>query len=458
MKVAFIASEVAPYAKTGGLADVTGSLPVALRHVGVDPLVIMPKYRSVSVKGCTALLKGRTPVHFIENEAYFNRAGLYGDKNGDYHDNLERFSFFCRRALELLKEVNFKPDIIHLNDWQTALVAAYLKRFYKGDPFYKNTKAVFTIHNLAYQGVFPKEEFPKTNLGWEFFTMDGLEFYDAVSLIKSGLNYADVVTTVSPTYASEIQTPEYGYGLDGILRKRRKELFGIVNGIDYDVWDPAKDRVIFKRYSLKNIDDKYKNKAALQKESGLDIDEGAPIVGVVLRLAQQKGADLISYSIDKIIEKGAQFILLGTGDEEYQTLFTNIARRHPRRASINLRYDAILAERIYAGSDMFLMPSLFEPCGLGQLISLKYGTIPIVRATGGLRDTVVDYTSDRANGYGFTFLEYKPQALLKALDFALAVYKDKAAWRKLIERSMRLDFSWDASAKKYVELYKKVAG
>ncbi len=456
IKVLYASSEVAPFSKTGGLADVAGSLPVALHKAGVDVRVITPRYKSVKVFGNETRLEDKVPVYFVENKPYFSRENLYGDNSGDYPDNLERFVFFSRRILEQLKEMDFKPDIIHCNDWQTALVPVYLKEVFKPDAFYRRIKTVMTVHNTGYQGIFSKEEFHKTGLSWGYFTMDRLEFYDEVNLLKGGLVFSDIITTVSPTYANEIQTPEFGYGLAGILSERSDFLFGIVNGIDYKVWDPSGDKELKFHFSASKIDGKYKNKLALQKEVGLEQKADIPLIGVVSRLADQKGLDLIAKIINPLLEKNVQIILLGTGDEKYHILFENIGKTLPRKVSINLRFDSLLAKKIYAGADMFLMPSRYEPCGLGQLISLRYGTLPIVRKTGGLADTIVEYDPFTTRGNGFVFESYDAGELLKAIERALGLYGQRGLWKRLVTNAMRSDFSWDSSAKRYIELYKKI--
>lgn len=464
MKILFCSSEVIPFAKTGGLADVSGALPLALEKLGAEVRVVMPKYRTVtSYKSHVTSLKSKVlytkigkniPVYFIENNKYFNRQGLYGDRGSDYPDNLERFSFFCKEVLHLIRKLNFKVDIIHCNDWQTALIPVYLKTAYRDLGFFQGVNTMLTIHNLGYQGLFPKEEFPTLGLDWSLFNMEALEFYGKINFLKGGIVFTDLITTVSSTYSREIQTQEFGCGLEGILLKRQADLYGIINGLDNDVWNPRKDKLIPKTYSSSKREDKKINKRQLQVEQGLESKGDVPLIGMVGRLADQKGLDLLAKIINDILQLDVQFILLGTGDEKYHIMFKKIKERYPN-ASINLKYDGVLARKIYAGSDMFLMPSRYEPCGLGQLISLRYGTIPIVRKTGGLADTIFDYSSDSLNGNGFTFSEYDSGKLLDAIKRALSVYKDKKAWGKLVKRGMEYDFSWDQSAKKYLELYEK---
>jgi len=455
LKILFASSEVVPFAKTGGLADVAGSLPLALEEVGMDVRVIMPRYR-IKVKEDQTSLARDVKVYFIRNDGYFDRQELYGDKFGDYKDNLDRFSFFSKKILETCKRELFAPDIIHCNDWQTALVPVYLNTIYKYDPFFAKTRVLFTIHNLAYQGLFDKDEFPKIGLDWALFHVNYFEFYGKVNLMKAGIVYADAVSTVSQTYAKEMLTPKFGCGMEGVLKSREAALYGILNGIDYEAWSPEKDDKIFKKYSVQTMEDKYVNKEMLQKESGIEVGRDIPLIGVVSRLVDQKGFDLVSRVISEALNMKTQFILLGTGEQKYHAIFEKVAKTHKKNASINLKFDAVLAQKIYAGSDIFLIPSKFEPCGLSQMISFKYGTIPVVRQTGGLKDTVSEFDPKTGGGNGFTFEEYKPQELLAAIKRALDAHKDKQKWAKLVKKVMALDFSWEKSAEEYVKLYKKI--
>lgn len=457
LKVLFAASEAVPFAKTGGLADVAGSLPIALEESGVDVRIIMPKYASVKVKGEEAVVGKDVKVYFVQNDDYYSRKELYGDKYGDYHDNLERFAYFSREILERCKREDFKPDIIHCNDWQTALVPVYLNTIYKYDPFFANTKTVFTIHNMAYQGLFSKEEYPKIGLDWVLFSIDYFEFYGKVNLMKAGMVYSNAISTVSPTYAKEILTKEYGCGLEGVLKVREKDLYGILNGLDYNAWNPETDTRIFKKYSTDTVPDKYVNKEKLQSELGLKVDSAIPMIGLISRLADQKGLDLIAKIIDGLLNLKIQFVLLGTGDNRYHILFEKMAKAHKKNTSINLKFDAVLAQKIYAASDIFLIPSRYEPCGLGQMICFRYGTVPVVRETGGLKDSVANYDPKTKNGSGFTFVEYKSENLLAAIKRALALCNNRDAWAALRKKVMALDFSWEASAREYVKLYEKVA-
>jgi starch synthase len=458
LKVLLVSSEVVPFAKTGGLADVAGSLPLALEGHGVDVRVMMPKYACVKAKGDRAVMGEEIPVYFVGSGEYFDRKELYGDEFGDYKDNLDRFAFFSREVLERCKREDFRPDVIHCNDWQSALVPVYLNTNYKYDAFFGPTKVLFTIHNMAYQGIFPKEEFPKLGLDWGLFHVDYFEFYDKINLMKAGIVYSDAISTVSPTYAKEILTPEFGCGLEGVLKVRRDSLHGIINGLDYDVWNPERDERIYKKYSAETLDDKYVNKEMFQKEFALKIDRNIPLVGITSRLADQKGLDLVAGMIDKLLNMKLQFVLLGTGDNKYHALFKKIAKKYPKNSSIHIKFDALLAQKIYASSDLFLVPSRYEPCGLSQMISFKYGTVPVVRLTGGLKDTVQEFDPATGKGDGFTFVEPKGDALLAALKKALELYPDKELWRGLVKRDMNLDFSWNRSAADYARLYEKIIG
>ena len=458
MKIAMIASEVVPFAKTGGLADVAGALPLALEYCGHEVIVIMPGYKCitdaklkisrVSKDITTAVIGKNIKVFFIENNHYFHRDGLYGDKNGDYRDNLERFAFFCRRALDLLKEINFSADILHLHDWQASLTAAYLKNLYSSTSFYHQIKCVLTLHNIGYQGIFPKEDFPKLGFGSRFFDINGFEFYNQVNLLKGGIVFADFINTVSPTYADEIQTKEMGFGLDGLMRERKNVLSGILNGVDYSVWDPNTDRFIMQNFSLANIEDKALDKEDLQKTCNLPQDKNIPVLGMVSRLAHQKGLDIFAQSIDALCKMDVQLVILGSGDLKYQEILKIAANKYPKVISLNLKFDDPLAHKIYAGSDIFLMPSQYEPCGLGQLISLHYGTIPLVFKTGGLADTV-------SKNNGFVFSQYTKEDLLKLITKATLIFKNKKKWLSLINNAMECDFSWKVSAVKYLQLYAK---
>lgn len=461
-----------PFAKTGGLADVAGSLPKALATMGNDVRIAMPRYRAVP-KGATVTdfpvmvggrketavireshiearlgdIQRRVPVYFVDNYQYFDRDGMYC-----FFDEAERFAFFCRAVLEMLPRIDFRPDVIHCNDWQTGPIPLLLRDQYSTNPFYADIGTVFTIHNLAYQGNFPRECLRLLGLGDEYFHPERLEFYGLMSFMKAGILYADEINTVSRTYAREIQTPELGERMDGLLRKRSADLHGIVNGINYHEFNPATDPRIYKNFGPENLQDKKENKFALQREVGLPVKD-VPMVGLVSRLVDQKGLDLIASILDGMMAEDSQFVVLGAGDRHYEELFAAARERFPQKMAVHIGFNGILAQRIYAGSDMFLMPSRFEPCGLGQLISLRYGTVPIVRATGGLADTVIDYDPAVGSGNGFTFDRYSPGELLHAVKRALMVFGNKNEWQKLVQTAMHLDFSWNKSAAEYMELF-----
>lgn len=452
MKVLFLSSEMAPFAKTGGLADVAGSLPLELARLGVETAAAMPRYRGLPSGVARA---SGVPVWFIENEAFFNRASLYGDQRGDYPDNLERFAFFCRRALALAEEKGFKPDLVHVNDWQTALVPLFLKEDKR--PFFRKTRSLLTIHNLTYQGVFAHRHFPELGLPKDRFSVDCLEFWGRINLLKGGLVSADALNTVSPTYAREIQTREFGDGLDGVLRDRADRLKGILNGIDAGLWNPRTDRALKARFDARSLEKKALCKTDLQARCGLETDPGIPLFGIVSRLAEQKGMDLFTEIADRFLERRVQLVVLGEGDAVYHTAFKNIATRHPKNTHVRLGFDAEESHRIYAGCDFFLMPSYFEPCGLGQMIGLRYGTVPVARRTGGLADTVVD-ASDAKRGNGLLFDGRTGEGLWKALERSLGLYADGARFADLRRRGMQADYSWNRSAGDYVKYYKEIIG
>jgi starch synthase len=479
MKILFAASEVAPFAKTGGLADVAGSLPPALAALGHDVSVVMPRYRQVDSdayqlkpvatffvplgtwKERCDVLKGRmggsVTVYFINKDLYYDRPELYRSAQADYPDNAERFIFFSRAVLELCIALDIRPDLVHCNDWQTGLVPLYLKKIYGASAALSRTRSVFTVHNLGYQGLFWHWDMRLTGLAWDVFTPGGIEFWGRMNLLKAGLVYADIITTVSRTYSREIQTPEYGYGLDGVLKERSHDLFGIVNGIDYDEWDPVRDRDIPRTYSAARLAGKSACKKKLLADLGLP-DSGGPLIGMVTRLAAQKGLDILTEAIPEIMSLGAQFIILGTGDVKYGQLLTEAADRYPYRMRVLLQYNDGLAKHIYAGSDLFLMPSHYEPCGLGQMIALRYGTVPVVRRTGGLADTVSDFNGRTGRGTGFLFDEYSSAALVQCLRRALEVYSNAVKWKRLMLAGMKQDFSWKQSAKEYVKVYRQALG
>ncbi|HHX18571.1 MAG TPA: glycogen synthase GlgA [Clostridium sp.] len=472
-KVLFASSEVDPFAKTGGLADVAASLPKALSGLGQDIRVVMPKYKNIPQKYvdkmeyigyiyvdiswrhqfCAILKLEQDGViyYFLDNEYYFNRDGYYG-----YDDEAERFAFFCKALIEFLPVVDFKPDIIHCNDWQTGVVSLLLNVHYKHLEFYQNIKTVYTIHNLKYQGVFPKEVLGELlGVPWEYFTSDGIEFYDKVNYLKAGVAYSDIINTVSKTYAEEIKTDFYGENLNSILNTRSQDLYGILNGIDMERNDPATDERIFENFSKDNMEGKLVNRHMLQQTVGFDERIDIPIIGIISRLVDQKGFDLIDFVMEELLKLDIQLIILGAGERKYEEMLKHYEGKYPKKLSVNLKYDALLAQRIYAGSDMFLMPSLFEPCGLSQMFSLRYGTIPIVRETGGLKDTVTQYNEITQKGNGFTFKRYNAHDMLFAIKQAIHYYYHRGTWEFLMYNGMSEDFSWEKSAKEYIDLYKK---
>ena len=473
MKVLFVASEAFPFARTGGLGDVIFSLPKELRKLGVDARVMIPKYGDIpsffrekmtcknifSVPvgwrnqycGVEELKYEDMPFYFIDNEYYFKRQGLYG-----FYDEAERYAFFCKAALEAVKYMDFVPDIIHTHDWQTGMINVLLKAKYADSPEYARIKTVFTIHNLQYQGVFPKEVLGELlNLSEEYFRIDGLEFFGAINFMKGGLNFSDVITTVSSTYAEEIQMPHFGERLDDLMRRKKDKLVGIVNGIDDSLYNPENDKNIFTRFNYETIDKKVENKIKLQELLGLPINPGVPMLAMVTRFTRQKGIELIAHVLDELLSMDVQLVVLGTGEERYEALFREYAYKYPDKFSANIAFDDTLAHRIYAASDLFLMPSLYEPCGIGQLIALKYGCLPIVRETGGLKDTVVAYDENTGIGNGFSFDNYNAHDFLFTVRRALGFfYQD--TWTKIVYNAMHSDNSSRKSAQEYYKLYQSI--
>lgn len=474
LQILMATSEASPFAKTGGLADVLGSLPSVLNNQGADVRVIMPKYATIpnslkdTIKHCCYIyvrLGWRSIYcgieqteyngviyYFIDNELFFKRDSLYG-----YGDDGERFAFFCRAVLEALPHINFIPDVIHCHDWQTGMIPVLLESQYRHIMDYQNIATMFTIHNLRYQGVFGIADFKDWfGLGNENFGANNLEFYGGASFLKGGLVYSRILTTVSPTYAEEIKTFYYGERLHELLDVRRKDLYGIINGIDYNEFNPKNDCLIYQTYSKSNLIGKAANKTALQKDLNLTVDENIPMIGLISRLVDQKGLDLIACVFDEILSENLQFVVLGTGDDKYERLLKEAALRYPGKMSANIKFDNELAHKIYAASDLFLMPSLFEPCGLGQMISLRYGTLPIVRETGGLKDTVISYNEDTKDGNGFSFAHYNAHDMLYTIKRALSICQRKTLCNKLKKAAMSCDYSWQSSAGKYMELYENI--
>jgi len=472
MKILFVSSEGLPYSKTGGLADVVESLARALRDAGHDVAVLLPRYHgnkisSTLVSSVTvalgetlrfpAIAEGAAPggvrYFFVDDPEYFDRPQLYGDKHGDYPDNAERFAEFCRVAIEFAKRI-WLPDVIHCHDWQSALVPVLLRTQHAPDPAVRSLPTVLTIHNLAFQGVFPKAVMRKIGLPESIFTIEGLEFYGKVNFLKGGLVFADYLTTVSRRYAKEIQTREFGAGLEGVIHHRADRLAGILNGADYGAWSPEADRLIAQNYSAHNLEGKKACKRDLLASLHMPEENMArPVIGIVSRFADQKGFDLIAHIAGELMKEDVALAAVGTGQPEYEKLFEGLAKKYPGRMGVKIGYDNVLAHKIEAGADMFLMPSRFEPCGLNQMYSLRYGTVPIVRATGGLDDTVQDFVAKTKHGTGFKFDAYDGRALLKAIRTALDAYRDPELWRAVQANGMAKDFSWKASAAAYGTQY-----
>ena len=476
-KILYVASEAVPFAKTGGLADVAGSLPAALKKQGCDIRVVMPKYGMIPDEykrkmkhvtsleipvawrkkylGIEKLVLNDVTFYFLDNEEYFKREGLYG-----YGDDAERFAFFSEAVLQMLPAIGFWPEIIHANDWHAALVSVFLKLHHMGDERYAGIKTIFTIHNLKYQGVFPDTVMEDVlGLSRKYFDNGDLEFYGAVNFMKGGLIYSDLITTVSESYAQEIQYPYFGEKLDGLLRSRKNVLSGILNGIDYDFYNPSKDTNIFETFDADSIDRKIDNKIALQRYLGLPEERNVPALALVSRLVQPKGLDLIVRVMDEILQyENVQLIVLGSGDKNYEDWFKGLAWRFPSKVSANIKFSHELAQKIYAAADIFLMPSNYEPCGIGQMIAMRYGTIPVVRATGGLRDTVKPYDKNTGEGTGFVFENYNAHDFMYAVKKAISAYGDINVRQRIIKNAMTADFSWTHSAKEYSRLYDRVLG
>jgi starch synthase len=479
LRVVIAASEAVPFAKTGGLADVTGALPVALARLGHQVSVIMPRYPTIEravrslekVHGGLAVPMGsrteegavwsarlapRIPVYFIEHQAYFDRDALYTTIDGDFPDNAQRFAFFAKAVLEACQALKLQPDIIHCHDWQTALIPAYLKAVFPHDAAFASIGSLLTIHNIAYQGLFPPEAMEFLQLPPHTYSPDGVEFYGRVNYLKAGIVYADLINTVSQRYSQEIQTAEFGCGLEGILRYRGQDVFGILNGIDDREWNPARDRSIAARYTATDLSGKRACKRNLLDTFGLSSEwMDAPVVGMISRLIDQKGFDLIESAIHRMLALDVGVVVLGTGEARYEDLLRQLRERYAGKVGVTIDFDNLLAHKIEAGSDIFLMPSRFEPCGLNQMYSMRYGTVPVVRATGGLDDTIEAYDPVSGHGNGFKFEAYDAEALLAALQRACTLYRDRVAWERLMRQGMQTDFSWMKSAQAYSDLYAK---
>jgi len=466
-----VASEAHPYAKTGGLAEVVAALPDALGRLGHQVTLALPRYHGVDINGSRSQVTGVPIGHHTQRVAFHTREerrgvtvvfvdvpelfdrpdGLYNVSGVDYPDNGWRFAVFCRAALEYVRLRGERPSIIHAHDWQAGLVPVYQKMHFSPDPTIGGVPAVFTIHNLAFQGLFPTALLPALGFGPELLDIQALEYWGRISYLKGGINFSERLTTVSPTYAHEILTPEFGFGFDGVLRRRADALTGILNGIDVERWNPEADEFIGASYSKKDLSGKAPARRLLLETAGLTADQSRPVIGVISRLTDQKGFDLIARAVDDLMTFDAMWVMLGSGDRQYEEMWRSLAVRFPQRVSATIGFDERLAHRIEAGSDLFLMPSRYEPCGLNQMYSLRYGTVPIVRATGGLADTVRD--ASETGGNGFTFRGYSPVDLVATVRRALELFRNSAEWRKIQLNGMKLDFSWDASAREYVKVY-----
>jgi len=477
MHIAFVASECVPFSKTGGLADVVGALPRALAAAGHEVSVFTPRYRltrvpdehavvqSITVplddryRFCSIVDGGTTDgvrFYFIDYPPYFDRDALYGTPLGDYRDNAERFALFSRAVIEASKILG-APDIFHCHDWQTALIPILLRSLYADDPALADAGTVFTIHNIGYQGLFPPDTLPLLLLPWDLFTIDKLEFYGKVNFLKGALVFSDFITTVSRKYSQEIQSSEYGFGLEGVLRARSATVTGILNGADYVEWNPQEDRFTACHFDMDHMADKAKCKQDLLAEVGMNAaDPNLPVLGIVSRFAAQKGFDLISQVADRLAREEMIFVVLGSGDKDYEDLFRRLNKQYPQKFAVKIAYDNKLAHKIEAGADMFLMPSRYEPCGLNQIYSMRYGTVPIVRATGGLDDTVENWDPATKKGTGFKFTEYTGEALLATLRSALQTYRDRESWQTLMRNGMSRDYSWKSAAREYVKVFERV--
>jgi starch synthase len=474
--VLFAASECVPFSKTGGLADVVGALPRAIAQLGHQATVYLPLYRQTHLENATTVISSITvpfddryrfcavldggqhhgvQYYFIDYPPFYDRDALYGTPLGDYHDNPERFALFCRAVLEASKILG-TPDIFHCHDWQTALIPVLLRTLYDEDPSLSDIPTVFTIHNIGYQGIFSPDTLPLLMLPWDLFTITKLEFFGKVNFLKGALTYSDFITTVSRKYAQEIQTAEYGFGLDGVLKSRNTSLAGILNGVDYDEWHPATDRLIAANYTADSLEGKQECRRDLLQSFALDAECTVPVIGIVSRFAAQKGFDLIALAADRLAHEEVKVCVLGSGDKTYEDLFRRLVRQYPGRFAAKFGYDNELAHKIEAGADMFLMPSRYEPCGLNQIYSLKYGTVPVVRATGGLDDTIEPFDVRTGKGTGFKFHEYTPEALLTSVQAALALYAKPKEWRKLMLNGMARDFSWRVAAREYLKIYERL--
>jgi starch synthase len=477
MNIVFAASEGVPFSKTGGLADVVGALPRALAALGHQVSVYLPRYRQTKltepvpeVRSVTipfddqyrfaSVVSGGSlhgvRFYFVDYPPYFDRDALYGTPAGDYPDNAERFALFSRTVLEASKILGV-PQIFHCHDWQSALIPVLVRTVYAEDPAFRDVGTVFTIHNMGYQGLFPPDTLPLLMLPWDLFTISKMEFFGQVNFLKGALTYSDFITTVSRKYSQEIQTAEYGFGLEGVLRDRASTVTGILNGVDYDEWSPQTDKFIAAKYSAQDLSGKAMCKHDLLAAFGIPTaDVKLPVIGVVSRFAAQKGFDLIAQIADRLAREEMIVVALGAGDKTYEEMFLRLNKQFPKKIAVKVAYDNAVAHQIEAGADMFLMPSRYEPCGLNQIYSLKYGTVPIVRATGGLDDTIEPWDARTGKGTGFKFSEYNGESLLLTIKHALSAYRDQTSWQALMRNGMNKDFSWNASAREYGKIYEKV--
>lgn len=465
----FVASEASPFVKTGGLGDVIGSLPKELKKMGIDIRVFIPDYQDIPMahkknmihkldfnvrvgwrnNQCSLKKIKYKPFYFIGNSYYYDRQGVYG-----FDDDAERFVFFCLAVLESLPHIEFYPDIIHCHDWHTAPISLFMKTHYKDHPDYKNIRTVFTIHNLMYQGVYDWSIVEDLlSIANDDEVCHGIKFYGKVNFMKTGIAFSDIITTVSKTYAKEIQTPYFGERLHGVISERKNCIYGIINGIDYRVYNPEKDKYITARYNIDLINKKMINKEELQKQMTLPVRDDIPLIAIISRLVSQKGLDLITHMLDEILLQEVQLVVLGTGEQKYEELFINAANKYPHKIAVNIQFDTVLSHQIYAGADILLMPSLFEPCGLSQLIALRYGCIPLVRETGGLNDTVQSFDEATGEGNGFSFTNYNAHDMLYTIERATTIFQNKQAWKQLMQNAMISDCSWNQSAMEYKQLY-----
>ena len=479
MRIAFAASECTPFAKSGGLADVVGALPRELAKLGHQIDVYLPLYTRVrkhivgepqyTLQSLTIPFRyynrfvdivdsGKrdgVQYYFVECPELFDRQELYGPRGGEYADNAERFGLFCRAVIETAKQVGV-PQAFHVHDWQASLIPVYLKTTYAADPLLSSAATVLTIHNAAYQGRFPPNTTEQLLFPWDLFTMDKVEMYDRFNFLKGGMVFSDALTTVSRRYAEEIQTPAFGEQLDGVLRRRATDLFGILNGVDYGLWNPATDHNLAAHYSAEDLEGKQACRADLLHAFGLEgVAETTPVIGIISRLVTQKGFDIVAQIAEEIASRDVVVTALGSGDSYYENIFRDWAFRHPGRVAVRFGYDEVLSHKIEAGADMFLMPSRYEPSGLNQMYSMKYGTVPIVRATGGLDDTIEEWDAAKATGTGFKFAGFNPRDLLAEIDRAIDAFRDKESWQRLMRNGMARDYSWAVPAKEYVKVYEE---